>query len=87
MSIPNTWEVRTNIEPWATCFDITPDDSNDLWTKVRAIYCWGDWNIKVDCVISWTVTFNWVVAWSILPIQAKRVYSTGTTWTNLIWIY
>jgi len=40
--------------------------------------------LKVDMADSGTVTFSGLPAGIFLPIIVKRVYSTGTTATNII---
>lgn len=62
---------------------ITPDDDNDLDTPTRAIYIGTSGDVKVDLVDSGTVTFANVPI-GILPVQAKRVYDTGTGASNLV---
>lgn len=63
---------------------ITAHDTDQLDFATRAIYVGGAGNIRVDMVSDDTVTFNGVVAGTILPIRVRKVYSTGTTATNLI---
>jgi hypothetical protein len=64
---------------------ITPNNSADLTVYARAIYVGVGGNITVDMTDSGTnITFLAVPQGTILPIQVKRVYSTGTTATNLV---
>jgi hypothetical protein len=74
----------------ASYFDeITPDDNADVPSpaggskSVRAIYVGGDGNLAVTDWFNNTATFA-VFAGQILPIQPKRVLSTGTTATGLV---
>ena len=66
---------------------VTPNDSTDLTTIARALYVGGAGNVKIDAADGSTVTFSGVLAGSILPVRAARVYSTGTTATNIVAIY
>jgi hypothetical protein len=58
---------------------ITPNDGTDLPSRTFGIYVGGAGNVKVDMGDGTTVTFSGVVAGTVLPIQAKRVYATGTS--------
>jgi hypothetical protein len=69
--------------PASGAFSITPNDSTDLSAQAKALYVGGTGNIKVDMAGGGTVTLNSVPV-GILPIMVSRVYSTGTTATNLI---
>ena len=53
----------------------------------RALYSGGSGNLKVDMALGSTVTFSNLLAGTILPVQVVRVYSTGTTATNIIALY
>ena len=63
---------------------VTPNDSTDLTTVAQGIYIGGAGDLKVDMADSGTVTFSSVPAGVFLPIIVKRIYSTGTTATNII---
>jgi hypothetical protein len=64
---------------------ITPSNTTDLTVYARGIYVGVGGNITVDMTDSGTnITFLAVPQGTILPIQVKRVYSTGTTATNLV---
>jgi hypothetical protein len=63
---------------------VTPNDSTDLTTVAQGIYIGGAGDLKVDMADSGTVTFSGLPAGVFLPIIVKRVYSTGTTATNII---
>ena len=65
---------------------VTPSDSGAI-SDTFGIYVGGPGNLKVDMVDGGTVTFVGVVAGTILPIQVRRVYATGTTASNLIALY
>ena len=65
------------------CVAITPADS-DLSAQVRALYIGGIGDIKITDPQGNAVTFVNVQTGSILPVMAKRVWSTGTTATNIV---
>lgn len=73
--------------PAERAFAITGNDSTDLTVYPRAIYVGGAGNVKVTTLGGDTVTFNGALAGTILPVRAVRVFSTGTTATNLIGLY
>ena len=79
--------AATLSDPKGRAVAITPDDSNDLSTACTSIYVGGAGNVKVDTTGGDTVTFNGATAGSVLPIRCTRVYSTGTTATNLLALY
>jgi len=62
---------------------ITPSDSVDFAGPCRGIYVGVTGNI-VAIVNGTAVTFKNAVQGTILPIQATRVNSTGTTATDLV---
>ena len=67
---------------------ITPNDATDLTEATRAIFVGGDGNIALDMAGDGTnIVFMGVVAGTILPVRATRVYSTNTTASNLIALY
>lgn len=65
---------------------LTPSDSTEL-AVTRGLYIGGAGDVKVDMAVQGTVTFVGVLAGSLLPIQVKRVYATGTTATNIVSLY
>ncbi len=79
-----TW-YRNASDPANGAAAITPSDSTDLATYARAIYVGVGGNIKVDLTDAGTgVTFVGVPQGTILPVQVKRVYATGTTASSLV---
>jgi hypothetical protein len=67
---------------------ITPSDGANLSQQTMAIYVGGAGDVKVDMVGSGTgIVFKAVPVGTVLPVQAIKVYSTGTTATNLVAIY
>ena len=66
---------------------VTPHDSNDLTNVARALYIGGTGNVKVDTAAGDTVIFYAAPVGAIIPVRVKRVYSTGTTATNITSIF
>ncbi len=67
---------------------ITPNNSTDLPIYTRGIYVGVGGHITVDLTDTGTnIQFLSVPQGTILPVQAKRVYSTGTTATNLVALF
>jgi hypothetical protein len=66
---------------------VTPNDATDLTNTARALYVGGTGNVKVDTAAGDTVIFYSVPAGAIIPVRVKRVYSTGTTATNITSIF
>lgn len=66
---------------------MTPHDTTRIDTSypIRGLYVGGTGNVRVDTAGGDTdVTFTSVPAGTVLPIQAIRVKSTGTTATNIV---
>jgi hypothetical protein len=68
-------------------FEIIPSDTTDLAHETIAIYVGFDGDLKVDLVGGDTVTMYNLAAGAWHPIQAKRVYATGTTATYILGAY
>jgi hypothetical protein len=67
---------------------VTPSDGSDLANFSRALFVGGAGAVKVDMVGGTTaVTLTGVVAGTVLPMRVSRVYSTGTTATNIVALY
>lgn len=66
---------------------ITPNDGVDLTNIARALYIGTGGDVKITTAGGDTVTLNDVQGGSILPIRTKRVFSTGTTASNMVAIY
>ena len=64
---------------------VTPSDTAEV--DARALFIGGAGNVKIKTPRGDTVTFTGVVAGSILPVNAKIVYSADTTATNIVAIY
>lgn len=66
---------------------VTPDDTDKIGHASRGIYVGGAGDLKVDLIDGTTVTFVGLAAGVIHPICARRVYSTGTTATDIVSVY
>ena len=86
--------TKTNYSPTfpqypAGAFAITTLSDTVNLQNVAVIYVGGAGNIKVTTANGDVVTFNGVLAGTVLPVQVLRVWSagSGTTATNLVGIY
>lgn len=61
---------------------VTPNDST-TFAATRALYVGVSGDVKVDLAGGATLTFK-AAPVGMLPIQAVRVYSTGTTATDIV---
>lgn len=67
---------------------VTPADGSDLTTTQALIYIGVGGDVKVDCSGSGdAIVFKNCIAGTVLPVKVDRVYSTGTTATNLVALY
>lgn len=70
------------------CSSVTPNDSADLPSICRGIWVGGAGNLAVTLSESGeNITFTGVPAGTLLPLEVKRVYATGTTATNLVAVW
>ena len=65
---------------------VVPSDSANL-TNPAVIYVGGAGAVKVTTTNGDVATFSGVNAGTTIPVQVLRVWSTGTTATNMIAIY
>ena len=63
---------------------ITPSDSTDLAYISRALFIGGAGTIRVTPTSGQSAVTYTVPAGMILPIRVSRVWSTGTTATNVV---
>ena len=67
---------------------VTTSNSSDLATIHALIYVGVGGDVKVDVSGSGTaIVFKNCIAGTVLPVKVDRVYSTGTTATNLVALY
>ena len=68
--------------------DVSTDNSSDLPTTQALIYIGVGGDVKVDCSGSGdAIIFKNCIAGTVLPVKVDRVYSTGTTATDLVALY
>lgn len=83
-----TGEIRLKDGDVNNAYAVTPTDGTDLDHATSAIFIGGDGDIKVDLVGSGSgVVFKGLAAGVFYPIRCKRIYSTGTTATDIIGVY
>lgn len=68
--------------PAGGAFAITPADAGAIYATSLYVGTGGD--IAVDMENGDTVTFSAVPSGAIMPIRVRRVYSTGTTASNIV---
>lgn len=73
--------------PATDAASVTPNDSADLSTHARGLWVGGAGNVKIDTLDGTTVTVVGAAAGSVVPIGAKRVYSTDTTATSILALF
>lgn len=66
---------------------VTPSNTVDLTNITTGIFVGGAGTLKVDMPGTSAYTFTSVAAGVYLPLRVKRVYSTGTTATNITALY
>ena len=86
--------AKTNYSPTFPMFPgdaaaVTPSDTNDLTTPaVIYIGVIGPTaSVKITTAQGSAVTFSGLLAGTIIPVQARRVWSTGTDCTGLVAIF
>lgn len=82
---------NTNYSPTFPMFPggakvVSPSNTVNL-TYPSVIYVGGTGNVKVTTAQGDEVTFNGVPAGFVIPVQVIRVWSTGTSATNMLAIY
>ena len=74
--------------PYFSAVAVTPSDSADLAkAPTRALYIGVTGDVKVDMMNGETAVLFKAVPVGPLYIRAVRVYSTGTTATNILALY
>lgn len=61
---------------------VTPSDTDAV--DFNGLYIGGAGDIKVDLLNGSTVTLSSALAGTIYPLRVTKVYSTGTTATNIV---
>ena len=67
--------------------DVVPATLETLVIPGAVLYIGTGGNIKVDTVSGDTVTFKNVADGSVLAVQVKKVYNTGTSAEDIIALY
>ena len=62
---------------------VVPSDDTDLTVPALALYVGVNGDVRLKTVSGETVTFVDVPV-GILPVRTRRVYSTGTTATDIV---
>ena len=78
MAVSTSVPVHSSI-PALEAEAVTPSDSVNFSKLARAIYIGGAGNAVVVMENNDAITFNGLLAGTILPVRCKRVNSTGTT--------
>lgn len=74
-------------EPARDAAAVTPSDSAQISRVARALYVGGSGDVRLVTEEGNTVTFQDIVAGSILPVKATKVFATGTTATNIVALF
>lgn len=83
--IPN-FASQDSVTPGQDGYEITITDVTAFASPFRALYIGGAGNVALITFKGTSLTFNGLIAGSILPMGGQRVNSTNTTATNLIGI-
>lgn len=80
--------MSESTRPGASVVTVTQSDTDDI-SKVggqypRAIFVGGAGNVKITAADGSVSTFEGVTAGTLLPVQTRRVWDTGTTVTAAI---
>jgi len=73
-------------QPATDAVAVTPDDNNDLANVAVALYVGTTGDVKINTFYGNTVTFKTVPV-GIMPVRVSRVWSTGTTASNIVALY
>ena len=74
-------------DPAGSCAAAVHSDTVDL-ANSGVLWVGTGGNVKIDAVTAGTgITFTAVPDGSLLPVRTKKVYSTGTTATNIVVLY
>ena len=65
---------------------VVPADGADL-PRAGRLFVGGAGAVKVTTIAGTDVIFPGVVAGTVLPVRVKKVFSTGTTATNMVVMY
>lgn len=79
------WRERSDMRaPLQYVADVTPNDGTDLTYPCRAVYVGVGGHVKYTAIDGGTVTLKNLAAGVWHPIAAKRIWTTGTTATDIV---
>jgi hypothetical protein len=73
--------------PGAGAFEITPNNETTFEQPTRFLWVGTGGTLRAEMLGGDTATITGILSGSTLPLRVKRVYSTGTTATNLVGLY
>lgn len=73
--------------PAGNAFIVSPDDDNDLAFSTRFIYVGTVGDIQLETVNGDIVVLTSLLAGTILPIRAKKIFADQTTVTVIVGLY
>jgi len=80
-------KINSNLGGACKAAAVTPNDGADLPHPGRVWVGTGG-SVKVDCLLTGnTVTFGNVPSGTFIPVHVRRVYSNGTTATQMVVVY
>lgn len=71
-------------DTYRNAWPVTPSDSANLQQPCNAIYIGGAGTLKVTTLKGQQVTFSGCLAGTIIPIGTTKIFSTGTSATNIV---
>lgn len=73
------------VAPSEFCFDVTPDDANDLPRATKALFIGESGDVTLLAVRGeLPVTFRNLPAGSVLDVRVRAVMATGTTASAIV---
>lgn len=82
MTMSTSWRAPLHVNAATGGAAIAPSDS--VAVDFNGIYIGGAGNVKVDLYDGSTITLTAVIVGTVYPLKISKVYSTGTTATNLV---
>ena len=83
----NNYPDYASAAPAQGAFNITPSDSANVTHTTRGIFCGGAGNLSVIMANGENAFFTGLLAGVVYPFCVTRVYSSGTSATNLVGLY
>ena len=87
--MPHSFDIGPAQMQWPapSAIAVTTSDSADLAAFTRGIYVGVGGDVKVTMVCGQVVTFKNLAGGMVHPICAVRIWSTGTTATDIVGVY